>query len=426
MARLHPLIALLLLSGTALAQSKRYPAPPKDVDQEAESHSHLWESALDPERKPYEELVRDARRLLDDSSHPQKDQAAAALPKLDEAVAHLPKDYRAHALRGRAYLILGQFAKCAADLELADADNLRDDGSTDPERDTIELQLGICQGRGGKLADAERTLLHAVAVAPHGEQWMRLGEVRIALGKLDEAVDSLTAALEARDGVEAAIHWLLALAYDRARKSSLADDEARIALNRDPTFTLIQNPAYPWLRPGELEYMMGIARRTSANQDRDATPEIALLYFRRFLRIAGDSPWKRRAEEHVKELASLPFPLSLPRTAQSTALVDTTAYVPIVQRAMPALRACVAKLPGEAFTVTIVRSAPHETSAAKPHYAVPASSVKVAPSVELEPITQEAEDAAVRCLAPIAERIALPQPKERDTYYQVSFTVVAP
>jgi len=57
---------------------------------------------------------------------------------------------------------------------------------------------------------------------------------------------------------------------------------------------------------------------------------------------------------------------------------------------------------------------------------VPASSVKVAPSVELEPITQEAEDAAVRCLAPIAERIALPQPKERDTYYQVSFTVVAP
>lgn len=422
MARLHSLIALLLLSGTALAQSKRYPAPPKDVDQEAESHSHLWESALDPERKPYEELVRDARRLLDDSSRPQKDQAAAALPKLDEAVAHLPKDYRAHALRGRAYLILGQFAKCAADLELADDADLQDP----TERDAVELALGICEGRAGKLADAERTLLHAVAVAPHGEQWMRLGEVRIALGKLDEAVDSLTAALEARDGVEATIHWLLALAYDRARKSSLADDEARIALNRDPTFTLIQNPAYPWLRPGELEYMMGIARRTSANQDRDATPEIALLYFRRFLRIAGDSPWRRRAEEHVKELAALPFPLSLPRTAQSTALVDTVAYVPIVQRAMPALRACVAKLPGEAFTVTIVRSAPHETSAAKPHYAVPASSVKVAPSVELEPIAQEAEEAAVRCLAPIAERIALPQPKERDTYYQVSFTVVAP
>lgn len=426
MARLHSLIILLIVSGTAFAQSKRYPAPPKDLDEEADSHSHLWESALDPERKPYEELVRDARRLLDDSSHPQKDQATAALPKLDEAVTRMPKDYRAHALRGRAYAILGQFAKCAADLELADDADLQD--STD--RDTVELQLGICEGRAGKLADAERTLLHAVAVAPHGEQWMRLSEVRIALGKLDEAVDSLTAALEAHDGVatvpEATIHWLLALAYDRARKSSSADDEARIALNRDPTFTLIQNPAYPWLRAGELEYMMGIARRTSANQDRDATPEIALLYFRRFLRIAGDSPWKRRAEEHVKELAALPFPLTLPRTAQSTALVDTNAYVPIVQKAMPALRACVAKLPGEAFNVTVVRSAPHETSAAKPHYAVPASSVKVTPIVELEPISQEAEDAAVRCLAPLAERIALPQPKERDTYYQVYFTVVAP
>ena len=55
---------------------------------------------------------------------------------------------------------------------------------------------------------------------------MRLGEVRIALGKLDEAEDALTAALEARDGIEGTIHWLLALAYDRARKSTLADDEA--------------------------------------------------------------------------------------------------------------------------------------------------------------------------------------------------------
>ncbi|HEY2735808.1 MAG TPA: tetratricopeptide repeat protein, partial [Polyangiales bacterium] len=321
MARLHSLIliAVVATTGTAVAQSKRYPAPPKDLDHEADNHSHLWESALDPERKPYEELVRDARRLLDDNSHPQKDQATAALAKLDEAVTRLPNDYRAHALRGRAYLILGQWAKCAADLELADTPELADSA----DRDTAELQLGICEGRAGKLADAERTLLHAVAVAPHGEQWMRLGEVRIALGKLDEAVDSLTAALEARDGVatvpEATIHWLLALAYDRARKSSAADEEARIALNRDPTFSLIQNPAYPWLRPGELEYMMGIARRTSANQDRDATPEIALLYFRRFLRIAGDSPWKRRAEEHVKELSALPYPLSLPRTAQSTA-----------------------------------------------------------------------------------------------------------
>ena len=423
MARLHSaLIILAVLASTALAQSKRYPAPPKDVDQEADNHSHLWESALDPERKPYEELVHDAHRLLDDNVHPQKDQATAALPKLDEAITRLPNDYRAHALRGRAYLILGQWAKCTEDLGLADNTELADSS----DRDTVELQLGICQGRAGKLADAERTLLHAVAVAPHGEQWMRLGEVRIALGKLDEAVDSLNAALEAHDGVEATIHWLLALAYDRARKSSLAEDEARIAVNRDPTFSLIQNASYPWLRPGELDYMMGIARRTSANQDRDATPEIALLYFRRFLRIAGDSPWKRRAEEHVKELAALPFPLALPRTAQSTALVDTNTYLPIVQKAMPALRACVAKLPGEAFSVTIVKAGPRETGAAKPHYAVPTSSVKVQPNVELEPITQEAEDAAARCLAPLAERIALPLPKERDTYYQVTFSVVAP
>ncbi len=157
---------------------------------------------------------------------------------------------------------------------LADATEL-----TDPaERDTIELQLGICQGRAGLLADAERTLLHAVSVAPHAEQWMRLGEVRIALGKLDEAVDALSAGLEARDGNDGTIHWLLALAYDRARKASASDDEAHQAIKFDAAFNLIQNPAYPWLRPGETDYLFGLAYRARPELDRDhATPEIALL-----------------------------------------------------------------------------------------------------------------------------------------------------
>ena len=72
-------------------------------------------------------------------------------------------------------------------------------------------------------------------------------------------------------------------------------------------------PTYPWLRAGELDYMIGLARRTSPVQtDRDqATPEIALLHFRHFLKVAPDSPWRRRAEEHVKELASIAFPTSL-------------------------------------------------------------------------------------------------------------------
>ncbi|MEO8554699.1 MAG: hypothetical protein ABI678_32200, partial [Kofleriaceae bacterium] len=135
MARLHSLIVLVALTGSAFAQSKRYPAPPKDADKEAEAHSHLWESALDPERKPYDDLVAAAAHLLEDVQHPV-DAATAALAKLDQAIERLPKDYRARALRGRAFLLLKRWDKCADELVLADT-------SDSPDRDSVELDLGI-------------------------------------------------------------------------------------------------------------------------------------------------------------------------------------------------------------------------------------------------------------------------------------------
>ena len=420
MARIYAL-TILLCASSAVAQSKRYPAPPKDADKEQASHSALWEAALDPERKPYDELVRDAKRMLDDRT---KDSATAALSKLDEAVGRLPRDYHAHAARGLAYLILGDWAKCAADLELANVATLEGN-----ERDAVELQLGICQGRAGQYADAERTLLHAVTVAPHGEQWMRLGEVRIELGKLDEAVDALSAALEARDGTEGTIHWLLALAYDRARKATAADEEARKAIQFDSAFSLIVNPTYPWLRAGEDQYMLGLAYGTTPTLDREqARPELALLYFRHFLKSAPTSTWRRRAEEHGKAFAAMAFPQTLYRTPQSTSLVETVPLVPVVQKAMPRLRACLAKQPGLTFAVSIIKAGPRtpESERERPRYNVPVSGVKVTLDHDLDASTKPVQDAARTCLEAAGAKLALPAPKEKDTYYQLSFYVVAP
>ena len=419
MARLHSLIVLVAITGTAFAQSKRYPAPPKDADKEAEAHSRLWESALDPERKPYDGLVAEAEHLLEDSQHPVE-AATAALAKLDQAIERLPKDYRARALRGHAFVLLKKWDKCADELALADTN----DAATSGELETVELELGICQARAGKLGDAERTLVHLVTIAPKAEPWLRLGEVRIALGKLDEAVDALSASLETVGSATA--HWLLGLAYDRARKSNAADSELQIALRMDPTAHDLQYPKYPWLRTGEADYMFGLAKQTSPEHADVAMPEVALVYFKRFLRAAPDSPWRRRAEEHVKDLSALPFPLALKREPQSSAFVEPGTLVPLVQKAMPALRACAAKLPSDVFVVTVVRAGPKETNVERPRYAVPASSTRVALYLELDTISQLQEDAAITCMTPIASRIPLPSPKERDTYYQMSFLVVAP
>ncbi|MFT3693174.1 MAG: tetratricopeptide repeat protein [Kofleriaceae bacterium] len=417
------LLLLALFGSVAAAQSKRYPTPPKDADKEAETRSGLWESALDPDRKPYDELVRDAKRRLDDRT---RDSAQEALPKLDAAIKRLPGDYRAHMLRGHAYLLLQDWAKCTADLQAVQ-------NPDDLDRDAIELELGICQARAGKLADAERTLVHAVTVAPHGEQWMRLGEVRIALGKLDEAEDALQAALEKNDGPLGTIHWLLALAYDRARKSTLADEQARAALSFDASFNLIMYPAYPWLGNGEQDYLIGLARMTPPSLDRDqATPEIALMHFRHFLKVAPDSPWRRRADEHVKELAATAFPQQLVRTAQSTALQEMTPIVPVIQKQMGKLRACVAKTPWSSYTVTIQKTGPLGEDRDHVRYAVPQlhfgtiQGVDVKLERSLEAITNPADDAAQKCIAQVAAGLSLPVPKDRDTYYRFSFLVVAP
>jgi hypothetical protein len=100
--------------------------------------------------------------------------------------------------------------------------------------------------------------------------------------------------------------------------------------------------------------------------------------------------------------------------------------VPLVQKAMPSMRACAAKLPSTAFTVTIVKAGPRDDSKDRVHYSVPVASVKVATERSLEPITDVADQAAHACISAIAGRIALPSPKERDQYYQIGFLVVAP
>jgi tetratricopeptide (TPR) repeat protein len=426
-ARDLSLIALLLVlaSAPALAQSKRYPPELKDADRVAAQHSRFWESVLDPERKPYDDLVAEARHRLDEHT---VDSRRLAIEKLDQAIKRLPKEPRAYSLRGEAHLELEHWAQCADDLAFVDAHALATAEPVTTERERQMMLLGICQGRAGRLADAERTLAHLVATAPHGDPWMRLGEVRIALGKLDEAADALQAALAAPDAQRGLVEWLLALAYDRARKPTESEEHASAAIRYDVSFGIIERPAYPWLRAGEREYMMGIAWRTPPSQGASGVPEVALAYFRHFLKIAPDSPWRRRAEEHVRELAGLDLPQTLTRDTVSTATIELPTILPIVRKAMPAMRACIAKRPTAVFEIVVTRAGPRTPDSAhdRPHYTVKKSGVTAARPTAMQLLDTSDDLAANACLVQAAERMALPAPKDLDTYYQFRFYVVGP
>ncbi|MBV8762870.1 MAG: hypothetical protein JO257_36635 [Deltaproteobacteria bacterium] len=422
----RPVVALLVLAAAApaFAQSKRYPpdADPDDDDQ----HSHVWESALHPDVGPYNDLVRDAKHLLDDGT---EDSAKLAVEKLTDAIHRVPTEPDAYLLRGRSYLAHKTWAPCADDLAAADEHTPVDDTVQGLDtRARLRLDLAMCQAHAGRYGEAEATLLRAQSTQHlTGEVALRLGEVRIALGKLDEAIDSLAAASDTTVGSSGAmLHWLLAEAYDRARRPGEAQAQVEAALRFDRNLTYIEAPPYPWLGTGEREYLYGVAYALPPPDYANvARPEYALLYFRRFLQLAPKSPWHRRAEDHVRELSALALPQVIRRDGGSATL-DLDAATAIVRKQMPAMRACLAKLPTSAYTVAITKTGPRtpETVRDRPIYRLPPAGVSVENSLNVAEAEQAPLLKAVECIQPLAEKLALPAVKERDAYYKISFTVV--
>lgn len=405
----------------AAAQSKRYPPEPVDKDAEEAASSQLWEAATNPRQTPYALLVAEAEAKLKART---TDGAAEAIAKLDEAVRLVPDEPRAYVVRGEAHLAAQDWARCAADLAAAAA-RARPRAQQDDPKATAELRrkLGLCQARAGQLADAERTLAEAIASGTtSGEVWMRLGEVRIAMGKLEEAIGALEAAADTSDGSQVMIAWLLAGAYDRARRPMESAHAVRRAIIADRELRALSHPTLPLLGAGEDAYLMALGYGDAENP----RPEYALVYFRRFVELAPASPWRKRAEEHLRELRAVALPETVLRQG-GNAQIDLAAARTAVRKHMPALRACLAAQPGTVVKVDVTRTGPRTppTTRDRPRYYAPPEAIEIRAALALGASRAE-QDAAIRCLEPLAARVALPAVRERDTYYKVSFLVVGP
>jgi len=422
---------LLVMSSVAVAQSKKYPPIPVDKDLEAEQKSKVWESALSPELQKYEGIIAGAEGPLRDT---RPERWRAAIGELDRAIALQPKRHEAYQLRAMGYDKLKDFAKCAKDLETAEGLAPR---NPDEPRVVHRQRLGFCQARSGNLHAAERTLANlASAGSRDGETWMRLGEVRIALGKLDEAITALQFAAENTDNPPAMARWLLALAYDRARMPSQAADALELARGRDPSFSTLTSASATFLGTADGDYLLGLAWGVSGVP----RPDLQMIYFQKFLKTAGDSPWRKRAEEHLKALRSVQLPERRESISRNGgAALDMDVAYQLVKKGMPAMRQCLAKAPGTILKVTVTRTGPRtptppttlprdpwDRGARRPISAPPPAGVTILTDQNVMEASKVAIDDAVRCIEPLADKLKWPAIKDKDTYYGVVFFVVGP
>ena len=415
------LLAILASASVAHAQSKRYPPDPVDRDAEVSKKSGLWEAATNPQRTPYDALLAETKQLLDDASAAGAKEAVA---KLDDAVKLMPGESTAYRLRGQAHMTLKDWDRCASDYS---ATLLRLKANDVEVRSSAEIRrrLGICLAHAGKLAEAERVLAEAAASGMgSGEIWMRLGEVRIAMGKLEEAISALESARDAGGEVpQAIVKLLLAGAYDRARRPAEAAAAAADAAQKERDLaTTVRNSPVPLLGVGESEYLLGLA----AGMHDPPRPEHALVYFRRFLKLATDSPWRKRAEEHVKELRTADLPETIERglSYPSGPWFEAQQMRPPVRKVMPAMRACLAKTGNVAFRVELTKVGPKGTT----RRFTPPEAATVLPDENPEQVSKTDLDTATRCIQPIAERLiqTLPAIREKDAWYKFKFFVVSP
>jgi len=424
------ILGIALGATTASAQSKRYPPEPVDADKAAEEHSDFWERALEPDRGRYDVLLARARRLVDGRT---TQDLIGAVEILDAAIHLLPDAPDAHYLRGWAHELAQDWPACADDYAAVAARDPDFEPAPNPRvRGGLADGLGVCLARAGRFEDAEEVLEQATAAgATSAGVWLHLGEVDMALGRLDDAIAALDGALKlARSNDHPAIHWLRAMAFDRARQPSDAADAADTAIRADPSLSRVLNPALPSAPVEDAFYLAGLAFEAH-NELRPASPERALLYFREYLARSGKTPWKKRAEEHLAALQKFDpaEALTRPGARQGTSTLDAPTIAKALRKDLPALGKCLKAAPR---VVTEVRVVLHGPPLPAPRAGQPVliTSRPPAAGVTVKLVAQIGDEAsandladATRCLQLAAAKLKVPR-LEKGAWLQLLLPVI--
>jgi len=412
------LAAGMFVSPAPPAAQPTRPAPPDaDYDDQDDHKSDFWERALDPSSEKYDGLVERAAVLLRESDHDSLKQASQLL---GQAIRLSPDRALGHLWSGRVADRLGDYAGCAQSMAKAlDLDpNLDAPGGTEPTEWAAHYELAVCRARAGKYEAAIEGLRRILGRAQSREVaiYQRLGECYMALGRLDEAVEAF------RQGIRlspysAELSFALAVAHDRDDDAAQARDAMAQALGRDPRAGSLVGVSRIWIPTQDAPYYLGLAYLGGEDFSR------AVLHFRRYLAVAGESAWARRARAHYEEaLAGAVAGRGL--ELRGSATLEPARAASIIGKADGALQGCLRRTPDLLLRVSITAVVPIKGKAAD-------TTGAMKPGVRVlvqEPSDTRSADArtVVGCAEAAARRIALPRPTGAPgTYITAEFDIVA-
>jgi tetratricopeptide (TPR) repeat protein len=430
------LVASVGIANTAHAQSQS--AEPIDKDEEAEQYSSLWENAVTPQGSRYQQLIEESVVLMQNRDPASRAEAAK---KLGEAIKAAPDDPTGHWWLGLLEKQRENWKACASSLAAVyNADpsfepplypRTKSSSSPFPSSWALDYELGRCQAHAGEFEEAvahfKRITSRGVTKRAHLHK--ALGEGYMALGRLDDAIESLESAHKL-EPFSADTRFSLAVAFDRDEQMAKSRKHLEAALKREPRLAVLSNPQRVYSPPEDEFYYLGLANE--ARNER----KWALLYFRRYLDAAGEGPWVRRARAHLEDLAEDKAGSDL--VVRGSATVDRKVLLAAVEQADADYQKCIDGAPQMLLRVQITqvvgdkqkkkkrgRKGPTFISGFRPK--ARKGGVRVLPDhVDGEAHGVDVVRAAVRCSERVTNGIKLPKPEgNTGTFVTSEFRIIA-
>ncbi len=345
-------LVIVAVSSIVSAQSKKYPPPAVDVDQAEQRRSEFWRKVLHPHGDEYEDQIARARVLLQGGGTTSADEALGILVQASKLVPHRPVAYW---LMGVAHEQKKRWHECAD--AYSNAFELAPDFKPATKllgRDAtwaVDFGLGMCLAQTGAY---ERAIFHFRRILVRGEGelgtvYRLLGQTYMALGRLDEALDALKAALRLQPD-QVRNHYALAVAYDRGERPQLVTQHLQQAIAQDRGLRSLVHSEEEWVPAVDALYYQGLAHSAQGHY------AWATAYFRHYLHQVEHGPWRHRIQQHLEVTATGPrseAEVEISSIGYDISASEHEAVMQAVAAMDSALRSCVAETPRTLFTVDI-------------------------------------------------------------------------